>query len=240
MRMRNPKMIFLLILIAVGVCADGKERKSSDTYKTIRINPQKQSIYLEYVKTGTCFNGNYFTTLQVGPCERKSELDQEFVAVWLRFVNNTRWAVSLEIRKSAPQFERGIIISNKSAATAADSGTDWDIYYKVDSETGCDFHSEAPKDDICKRRETPIPDNPRPPMSGTIFVRSGESVIFAVRREHLKKYLFITTFFRYEWEYADSIHSSIEMPKHSVDFSWWDLDSSLTKEKQTSSKAPSK
>jgi hypothetical protein len=87
--------------------------------------------------------------------------------------------------------------------------------------------------------EKPIPDNPRPPLSGTIFVRSGESIVFAVKREHLKKYLLIRTFFSYEWEHTNSSIQSIEMPKHSVDFSWFDLEVSLGKEKQITPAVPS-
>jgi hypothetical protein len=239
MRKRNLISILVLILQAFAIGAYGKDKRSPDTYKTVRINPQRQSIYLEYVKTGMCFNGNYYTTIRVGPCDRKSELDEEFAAVWLRFVNNTRWAVALEIRKSAPKYERGLMVSKELTVTAADNGTEWDIYYSVDTETGCDFHAEAPKDMVCKRRETPIPDNPRPPLSGTIFVRSGESIVFAVKREHLKKYLLIRTFFSYEWEHTNSSIQSIEMPKHSVDFSWFDLEVSLGKEKQITPAVPS-
>ena len=121
------KTAFLLVLMALCMGASCKDNTSSDTYKTVRINPQKQSIYLEYVKTGTCFNGNYFTSLQVGPCERKSEFDQEFEAVWLRFVNNTRWAVSLESRKSFPRLESGLEFSDELTVTAANNGAEWDI-----------------------------------------------------------------------------------------------------------------
>lgn len=225
--------IVLFLIFLLGFCSlplIGQDKKSPDTYKTIRIDSKKQSVFLEYVKSGVCFNGNYFTVINVGPCEKKSDSDREYNAVWLRLVNNSRWAIGVKVRKAAPRVEYGLSLTDELTVAAAKDSAEFDVVYSVESETGCDFHIDVPAGQPCARRETTVPVIPLPPMTGMVFVPSGKSVLFAVEENHLKKYLLVLASFTYEWEHTTSSLSNINMPKHTVDFSWYDLETSRKKD----------
>lgn len=200
---------------------------------TVLVDQNKPAIYLEFVKTGVCNNGNYFTVIHVSPCEEKSESDEQFEAVWIRFVNNTRWAVMVDVRKlAAPPVIYPIELSNKKTVSAAKDGAEFDVIYDIESEKGCDFGVKTPIGEPCKRRETPVPDHVRLGVSGNVFIPSGQSIIFAVNWEHLRKYLKVYILYNYEWEISKS---GIPSPprydsQHRVYFWWHDLETGMKNE----------
>jgi len=205
----------------------------ADNSNSILVDDKKPAVYLEFVKTGICNNGNYFTTISVSPCEKKSDLDEQFEAVWVRFVNNTRWAIMLDVQKaSVPPAINPMDLSNKRTVSAAKDGAELDIIYDIESETGCDFHVEVPKGEPCKRRETTVPSYYRRGFSGNVFVPSNQSVIFAVNQAHLKKYLTTYVLYNYEWEISKSGQPSLPRydSQHRIYFSWFDLETGLKKE----------
>ncbi len=217
--------VALLALIAPAQSKTAsKTTDSKDSYKTVRIDPTKQPVYLEFVKTGTCHNANYYTALRMAPCDKKpfEYNDEEFEAVWLRFVNNTKWALGLETRKSQPRDEEGLMLTEELLVMAANNAAEFDIYYDVRTDTGC--IDEGPLIVGCRKREaTIIPDNPRPPISGRVFVKPGESLVFAVKRVHLAKYLNVLVSYSFEWEHTDTSIQTIIMPRHTVRFGWFGL-----------------
>ena len=83
--------LFALVAPAQSKTAS-KTNDSKDSYKTVRIDQEKQPVYLEFVRTGTCHNANYYTVLRMPPCDKKpvEYHDGEYEAVWLRFMNNTK------------------------------------------------------------------------------------------------------------------------------------------------------
>lgn len=226
-----PHVAALAIALAAVSCSVfGQTEKQTDTYKDVRIDPGKESVYLEFVKTGTCSNGNYYTSINVGPCEKSSEFDRVYPAVWLRLVNNTRWAIGVSVKKDSPGVQGHLRLSRDLVVTGAVDGAEFDVVYGVETETGCDFHKEAPKDQVCQRRETPVPKLPLPPISSYIFIPAGQSIVYAVERSNLLKYLKMFTLFTYQWEHTKSAFRSIYMPQHRVYFTWYGLEKGLKKE----------
>jgi len=63
-------------------------------------------------------------------------------------------------------------------------------------------------------------------MMSSVFIPSGKSLIFAVRREHLKKYLRVFVLYSYEWETAEKT-TNFEEPRHRVYFGWFKLEAAL-------------
>ena len=63
-------------------------------------------------------------------------------------------------------------------------------------------------------------------MFAPVFLPSGRSLILAVKRDYLTKYLNVYVPYVYEWE-TNRGHSSIEEPKHHVYFSWYKLQQAL-------------
>lgn len=96
----------------------------------------------------------------------------------------------------------------------------------VEAETGCDFHEVAPSGQPCKFRDAVAPKISRPGMMSSVFIPSGKSLIFAVRREHLKKYLRVFVLYSYEWETAEKT-TNFEEPRHRVYFGWFKLEAAL-------------
>lgn len=198
--MRIIKSTFVLVIWFLAAFQMFAQNKTvNDANKSPLIDEKKNAVYLEFVKTGICNNGNYHTVIRVSPCEKKSELDERFQAVWVRLVNNTRWGILTDVQKmSISPVVSSFDLTDKLTVDAAKDGAELDVIYDIESETGCDFHEETPKGETCKRRETPVPNFYRRAVSGNVFVLSGQSIVFAINQEHLKKYL--TTYVLYNYE----------------------------------------
>jgi hypothetical protein len=161
-------------------------------------------------------------------------LDEKFEAVWVRFVNNTRWAILLDVQKLAvsPVVEP-MKLSDVLTVTAAKDGSELDVIYDIEAETGCDFHEEAPIGQPCKRRETPVPAYYRRGVSSKVFVASGQSILYPINQLHLKKYMTTYIFFNYAWEMRGSSTSPPRYEyQHRIYFSWFDLEIGLKSEKK--------
>ena len=213
------------------------------TSDNILIYKDKPAVYLEFVKTGKCTKD--FLNFNFGNlCDSKSEETYTFDAFWIRLVNNTRWTIGVTADKGATEANAGVklidsttSVNKKGEKTAvgkmlAKNNSEMDVVYKAESETGCDFGEEAPKGQVCKRRETSVPDIPLPPISSDLFVSSGQSIIFPVNREHIKKYIDLYIIYNFEWEYSGKSfrpapHYDLQ---HRVYFSWFDLEKSLKKD----------
>lgn len=231
----SKSLLFVTILLSAWITGSGQTK----TVETgVLIKSYKPAVYLEFVKTGVCHNGNYVAVIDADPCEKKSELDQTFNAVWVRVVNNTRWSILLDVQKPTRRsMSYPIELPSKATVTAAKDGAELDLIYDIETETGCDFGVEAPKGKPCARRETTVPDFNRRGMTSSEFVSSGQSIIYAINQDHLKKYLTTYVYFNFDWEVA-----SAGMPpprfdvQHRLYFGWYDLELGLKKESESKTK----
>ncbi len=225
-----------MVRFALDISEAFSQSKSISDTNPILIDENKPAIYLEFVRTGVCHNGNYYTTISVGPCEKKSNSDREFEAVWVRLVNNSRWAVSVSVQKSAPLAEYSITLPNKAVVRAAKDKSEFDVIYDIESETGCDFHEEFTPGQPCKRRETPVPDYDRHFISSEIFIPSGHTILYAIDKSHLKKYLTTYVLYSFEWEIGKDGRLSTPRfdSQHRVYFSRYDLEVGLKKSEKNS------
>lgn len=214
---RSIFCLTLFVCLATNVIAQG------DTVQTVRIDVKRPSIYLEFVKEGDCSYAPSFTVLSGKPCESKrTDIRlEEFRAVWLRLVNNSRWAIVLDGRNILVSPVAGPLrLADKTVVTAAADDAEIDIYYGVEVETGCDFHKDGPNGEPCVPITKAAPKVPSLSVFTPIYVPSGKSAIFAVKLAHLSEYLSVYVPFHYEWETNDKA-PSLGDPKHRVYYSDW-------------------
>ncbi|MBV9216105.1 MAG: hypothetical protein JO053_08010 [Acidobacteria bacterium] len=221
--MRSVSYPVSLLFLAVLFGGDAFGQRRLDTTNTVRLDPQKPSIYLEFVKTGDCSYAPTFTVLSGKPCEstRNDNELQRFKAVWLRLVNNTRWAIVVDGKNMFGSPTVGPLkLADKRIVTAVTDGAEIDVQYGVEAETGCDFHKEGPNGERCLQITKVAPKVPSLGVFTPIYVPSGRSTIFAVNLEHLSEYLLVYVPFHYEWETNDKA-PSLGDPKHRVYYSDW-------------------
>lgn len=229
--MKSTGIAFICVGLLLISGQTFSQSKSISQTTPILIDENRSAIYLEFVRTGICHNGNYFTTISVGPCEKKSNSDREFEAVWVRLVNNSRWAVSVSVQKSAPLLEYSITLPNKAVVSAARDKSELDVIYDIESETGCDFHEEVSPGQPCKRRETPVPDYDRHFFYSDVFIPPGHEILYAIDKAHLKKYLTTYVLYSFEWEIGKNGRRLTPTfdSQHRVYFSRYDFEAGMQK-----------
>ncbi len=221
-RILTTAILGVLMLSVSGGVAQTLSKKV-DTIQTIKLDVQKPSIFLEFVREGECTYASSFTILSEKPCESKrTDIRLErFRAVWLRLVNNTRWAIVLHGRNILiPPAVGPLRLADKKIVTAAADGAEIDLKYGVEAESGCDFHKDGPNGEPCLQITKTAPKINSLGVVAPIYVPSGNSAIFAVKLEHLSEYLLVYVLFHYEWETND-IAPSLGDPKHRVYYSDW-------------------
>ena|GEM_PF-1648181 len=227
--LKIPISIFLIFCGVLSISAQHKN-VPLDTRKTVRVDETKPAIYLEFVKIGTCRHAESFTTLTENPCESKRtdiKVDT-FEAVWLRLRNNSRWAIELKAGNiySSPKTEGYGLQDGRGRAGITD-GVEMDIEYDVEAERGYD-RIETENGTEYKFIDVQAPYIKRMGVSFQVFLPPGRSVIFAVKREYLAKYLSVFVQYVYEWETSEKI-TAFEEPKHRVYFSNYKLEKALEK-----------
>ena len=226
------KFLIIILLIICGASSVSSQRRNVplDTRKTVRIDDKKPAVYLEFVKIGTCRHAESFTTLTENPCESKRtdiKVDT-FEAVWLRLRNNSRWAIELKAGNiySSPKTEGYGLQDGRGRAGITD-GVEMDIEYDIEAERGYD-RIETANGTEYKFIDIQAPYIKRLGVSFQVFLPPGRSVIFAVKREYLAKYLSVFVQYVYEWETSEKI-TAFEEPKHRAYFSDYKLEKALEK-----------
>src|ERR1041385_6062827 len=130
------KTVSMVLYCSALILAQGN---STGISKTVRVDQKKPTIYLKFVKTGICRHAESFTVLSENPCQsRRTDIKvDEFDAVWLRLVNNTRWAIGIDLRNSyvAPVVD-GFELQDKQTVTAVNEGMEVDPRYYVEADHG--------------------------------------------------------------------------------------------------------
>jgi hypothetical protein len=223
-------LISLFLILCVALAATAQRKPVLDTRKSIRIDEKKPAIYLEFVKTGTCSHAESFTVLTENPCQskRKDIGVDTFDAVWLRARNNSRWAIELKAGNIYPSPKTdGYPLQDGRMVAGITDGVEMDIAYDVEAERGYE-RIETEKGTVYKPIEVLAPYVKQAPGHFQVFLPPGRSVVFAVRREHLAKYLSVYLQYVYEWETSEK-YSSFEEPRHRVYFSDYKLEKALEK-----------
>lgn len=219
----------------------------SDGYKSADylMERSKPPVYIEFVRTAVCKKGggnfNYGNL-----CDSKEEFSVSIDVAWLRLVNNTRWAIGLTLDKGATSSNSTLAgipsteFTDKDGQKAgyakmiANKGSEMDVVYKSEVETGCDFNMPKPKGKSCYMIDAVAPTIPLPPISSDVFVAPGESVLFPLDLSHIKKYVNIYVLYNFSWEYSGKYFrpSPHYDSQHRAYFGWFDLEKGIAKEKE--------
>lgn len=201
---------------------------SPDTSESVRINKTKPTIYTEFIKMGECRYTETFSVIRYNPCESpRTDIIETFDAVWIRLVNNSKWAIQVDVKNLFVEpVVMPVTLADKRVKTGTADGAEVDVFYDVEAETGCDYSAEVPPGQPCKLRDAIAPKINRPGMLMSVFVLPGRSLVFAVRHEHLSKYLRVFVQYSYEWETAEK-RTNFDEPRHRVYFGWYALEQAL-------------
>ena len=180
-----------------------------DTRKNTHLDEKKPAVYTEFVKlekrTETI---NYAATSESAP-NLKTE---QFEAVLLRVTNNSRWAIQFQIGFEEPFPKLDLKpLQDKRIVFTPSANTEVELVYGVEP-----INAQAP-----------VPNNLRFKVPYTkiyssitdFWILSGQSVIYTVKREELRRNLQIFLPFRYEWETSEK-NRGYEEPKHRVEYDW--------------------
>lgn len=181
----------------------------TDTRKNTHIDEKKPAVYTEFIKlekrTETI---NYAATSESAP-NLKTE---EYEAVLLRVTNNSRWAIQFQIGFDEPFPKLELKpLQDKRLVFTPSTNAEVQLIYGVEP-----INSEAP---INAKLRWKVPYTKNYGSSTDFWLLSGQSVIYTVKREELRRNLQIYLPFRYEWETSEK-NRGYEEPKHRVEYNW--------------------
>jgi hypothetical protein len=218
-------MIYRL-LISVGlICcfvfsASAQNRNAGiDTRKNVHINEKKPTVYLEFVKLGkrNVLKPTGSVSHNVPP---KQEFPQteEIETTWLRVYNNSRWAIQFQVDDNSLSTANTELrqLSDKRIVITPTKDSELELAYGVEL-----VNSEnSVKPDLGRAV-------PYSRFGGTaLWLASGESVVFLVKRAELKRNLQIFLPFKYEWETSEK-NEGFGEPEHRVYFTWDKLEKAV-------------
>lgn len=221
-------LISLLLVLGSAATVTSQRKAVPDTRKSVRVDEKKPTIYLEFVKVGTCRHAESFTVLTENPCQskRKDIMINTFDAVWLRLRNNSRWSIELKAGNIYPSPKTdGYDLQDGRAVSGIADSVEMDIEYDVEAERGYE-RVETEKGTEYKLIDVQAPYIKRLGVSYRVFLPPGRSVILAVKREYLAKHLSVFVQYIYEWETSEK-DSAFEEPRHRVYFSYYKLEKAL-------------
>ena len=218
----------LILVLCISVLGSAQRKPVRDTRKSVRLVEKKPTIYLEFVRLGTCRRAESFTVLSSSPCESNREdirIDT-FDAVWLRVRNNSRWAIGIKAGNSYvfPMAD-GFTLQDGRMITAASDGVDIDFQYDVEAERGYES-VETSKGTEYQIIDVKAPYIKRLGVFSQVWIPSERSALFAVRREYLAKHLMVYLPYKYEWETSQT-DVGFEEPEHRAYFSWYKFQKAL-------------
>jgi len=207
------------------------------------VDPTKSPVYIEFIRTGKCkkdssnFNAGIL-------CNSKSRFSRTFDVAWLRLVNNTRWSVGLTVDKAATEINASSVVIDSTTfidddgekaaygKMLANNGSEMDVVYKSEVETGCDFSKPKPKGQSCFWIKATAPNIPLPSISSDVFVAQGESIMFPIDRAHVKEYVNLYVLYNFSWEFSGKHFSHFPHyhSQHRAYFGWFALEKGIAKE----------
>ena len=182
-----------------------------ETRKSVHIDEKKPAVYLEFVKLGKRnFPKPCPSSSSENPCPRETE---ELETVWLRVHNNSRWAIQFRVLSESLSTDNSELkpLPDKRLVITPTKKSELELVYGVEP-----VNPEVP----VKANLTKALPYTRIYWSITdVWLPSGESVVFVVRREELRRNLQVFLPFKYEWETSEKNRGYGE-PEHRVYFTW--------------------
>lgn len=183
-----------------------------DTWRKARIEPNKPTVYVEFVKLDK--------RVDTDPFNNRSSEDlppppEEFEAVLLRVYNNSRLAIKFQTRATSQSNVEMKQLVGEGYVEVPLANAELELVYGVEPV----FASMPVKAEL--KRKLPYI---RLYSSCTdVWLPSGQSVVFVVRREELRENLQVFLQFKYEWEVSGQ-NKGVDEPEHRVYFRWWDFE----------------
>lgn len=205
------KLLISVNLILFGVLSVFPQLRTDniDTRKNTHIDEKKPAVYTEFVKLEKRSETiNYAPTSESAPIIKT----EEYGAVLLRVINNSRWAIQFQIgfNEPFPKLELKPLQDKRLVSTPS-ANAEVELIYGVEP-----INSEVP---INAKLRWKVPYIKNYGSSTDFWLLSGQSVTYVVKREELRRNLQIFLPFRYEWETSEK-NRGYEEPKHHVYFNW--------------------
>ena len=212
------KLLISVCLVCFAAPPTLAQRRNSgvDTRRNVHIDESKPAVYLTFVKLGKRNFPKHIPSPD-GHTAPEPQIE-ELETVWLRVHNNSRWAIQFQA------FTDSFLLASKAELEPL-TDKRWVPTPKKDSEIELVYgvepvNSEAP----VKANLTSALPYTRAYYSNTdVWLRPGESVVFVVRREELRKNLRVFLPFKYAWETTKK-NTGYGEPEHRVYFDWADFD----------------
>ena len=229
--------VLTVVLLTCGAQAFAQRRQVPDTKKSVRLNADKPSVYLEFMKVGIC-RPSFQTTIEtwspcvpenqeVNPGPPEAAKSEPFEAVWLRVRNNSRWPINFDVLSAyvGPLVDVYKLPDGKLVTSFKD-GAEIRVRYRVDAEIVWEW-VEGPNGRESKLVDVKAPIvNRVPSTTSRAWLRPGRSVVFVARREHLAKHLNVYLPYKYLWD-GDQNDMVSREPQHRIYFSWYELQKAL-------------
>lgn len=219
-----------VILIVASCCMStlAQRRVAVDAKDSVRMERNKPSTYLEFVKAGVCHAKRSTTIESWSPCapEKSDETQESYDAVWLRVRNNSRWPINFDaLSVYVAPIGGPYTLPGGKVVTAIKDGAEIRVRYRVEAEIAWE-QVETPRGKEHKLVDvkTPIVNRVSPTgVTSRIWLPPNRSLIFVVKREYLAKYLLVYLPYKYEWD-GDQNDLVSKEPQHRVYFSWYALE----------------
>ena len=201
--------VCLVCLVAFLACSQVRNT-NLETRKNVHIDEKSPAVYLEFVKLG---KRNF-----PKPCPSNSESlclpeTEEHETVWLRVHNNSPWAIQFRVLSDylSIDYSESKSLPDKRLIYTPRKNSEFELVYGVEP-----VNPEVPvKVNLTKA----LPYTRIYSSYSDIWLLSGESVVFVVRREELRRNLQVFLPFKYEWETSEKNRGYGE-PEHRVYFTW--------------------
>lgn len=147
--------------------------------------------------------------------KRKPKYEGESAeGIWLRLYNNTAWAIHIY---TEGYYEKSMFSSLLICGNVKDEGL------RNGLEVAPLYYVEATNDNVA----VPKINRGHRHLDPSIWLPSGHSLLFSVPREHLAKFLQVSIWFSYEWEWervkGGRLERDSQEPLHVVSFNNQDL-----------------
>ena len=212
-------MTYKLIINAGLICcfvfsAFAQNRSGNiDTRKNTHVDEKKPAVYTEFVKLEKRSETiNYALTSESAPILKT----EEYEAVLMRVTNNSRWAIQFQVHFDDlfPKLELKPLQDKRLVFTPSSNA-------EVELEYGVEQISSQTL--ITAKLRLKVPYTKVYSHTTDLWLFSGQSVIYVVKREELRRNLQIYLRFRYEWETSEK-NRGYEEPEHRVKFDWGDFE----------------
>ena len=225
------KILLLMSILSSSMTAVIAQQEASCIRKDeVLLEKNKPTLFLTFERTGKCQPAGVGLKVPSFPCApSNNEAHRDDIeVVWLRLHNNIRWAVNFTIEYDNPPSERTLLqLCDGRKVSGLRDGTEADVPYKIEIDQGSSTLPTPPGKGTKEYQYPPkVPLLPRGHILGTAWLASGSSVVFAVPREYLERYLMVVVPVNFEWA-TKGTEAPLEGPYYDIYFRASDLPKDL-------------